>query len=390
MRVVDNCVHATGPLFAASHGNGRAARREAPRVQIKAKSLAARVYPTSPTRTCLTQRMRRARRCSNQVLTVSAPTVLNAARPATTGDRNGARQRSPGLSMPAPPLPTDAVTNAVSGDDSSRRIPATSDLNRRRLLHRQNGPRRCRGQRWREAAAADFDDLGCRDARPGPHGVGDCFDETMAASRLSPCDLRPSKAALSKSHGRERQRRPTLTIVSTIHATCTGRSPSTDRARREPASRRSGTGAVSCARFSRQAIVPRSRRSVGSAYLSIIYLSIYLEAPRPTSDDLARGCYSGKGATAGSGASTGTIGLRAVVLSFERRSGARPQPTAVCAHRCQRRAVGLARLYGPSGRVVVLCPASGVLRYLADRDQVRGAGGPRPAPCGEHDPSAAR
>src|SRR5437763_4339507 len=45
-----------------------------------------------------------------------------------------------------------------------------------------------------------------------------------------------------------------LTIASTIHATRTGRSPPTDRARREPASRRSGTGAVSGARFSRIAI----------------------------------------------------------------------------------------------------------------------------------------
>jgi hypothetical protein len=37
-------------------------------------------------------------------------------------------------------------------------------------------------------------------------------------------------------HGRERQRRPMLTIASTIHATRAGRSPPTDRARREPAS----------------------------------------------------------------------------------------------------------------------------------------------------------
>ena len=41
--------------------------------------------------------------------------------------------------------------------------------------------------------------------------------------------------------GRERQRRPMVTIASTIHATCAGRSPPTDRARREPASHRSGT-----------------------------------------------------------------------------------------------------------------------------------------------------
>jgi hypothetical protein len=42
--------------------------------------------------------------------------------------------------------------------------------------------------------------------------------------------------------------------------TSAGRSPPTDRARPEPASRRSGTGAVSGARFSRQAIVTRGRR----------------------------------------------------------------------------------------------------------------------------------
>src|SRR5436305_1672565 len=45
-----------------------------------------------------------------------------------------------------------------------------------------------------------------------------------------------------------------LTIASTIHATRPGRSPPTDRARREPASHRSGTGAGSDARFSREAI----------------------------------------------------------------------------------------------------------------------------------------
>ena len=50
-----------------------------------------------------------------------------------------------------------------------------------------------------------------------------------------------------------------LTIASTIHATRTGRSPATDRARREPASRRSGTGAVSGARFSRIAQLGSTR-----------------------------------------------------------------------------------------------------------------------------------
>jgi len=56
-------------------------------------------------------------------------------------------------------------------------------------------------------------------------------------------------------HGRERQRRPMLTIASTIHATRAGRSSPTDRARLEAAPRRSGTGAVPGARFSRVAIV---------------------------------------------------------------------------------------------------------------------------------------
>ena len=60
-------------------------------------------------------------------------------------------------------------------------------------------------------------------------------------------------------HRRERQRRPMLTIASTIHATFAGRSPPTDRARREPASRRSGTGAVSGARFSRKGQVRFAR-----------------------------------------------------------------------------------------------------------------------------------
>jgi hypothetical protein len=52
---------------------------------------------------------------------------------------------------------------------------------------------------------------------------------------------------------------PMLTIVSMIHATRAGRSRSTDRARREPASRRSGTGAVSGARFSRIAELGSTR-----------------------------------------------------------------------------------------------------------------------------------
>jgi hypothetical protein len=65
----------------------------------------------------------------------------------------------------------------------------------------------------------------------------------------------PRRCGRSDCHARERQRRPTLTIASTIHATRDGRSRPTDRARREPASRRSGTGAVSGARFSRMAQV---------------------------------------------------------------------------------------------------------------------------------------
>ena len=43
-------------------------------------------------------------------------------------------------------------------------------------------------------------------------------------------------------HGRERQRRPMLTIASTIRATRAGRSPPTDRERREPAPRRKRRG----------------------------------------------------------------------------------------------------------------------------------------------------
>jgi hypothetical protein len=50
-----------------------------------------------------------------------------------------------------------------------------------------------------------------------------------------------------------------LTIASTIHATRAGRLPPTDRARREPASRWSGTGAVSGARFSRIAQLGSTR-----------------------------------------------------------------------------------------------------------------------------------
>ena len=103
---------------------------------------------------------------------------------------------------------------------------------------------------------------------PGPPG-------SLVQTRDTGAPPPPAARTTALVHcGRERPRRPMLTIASTIHATRAGRLPPTDRARRGPASRRSGTGGVSGARFSRQAIVPRSRRSVGSAYL--LLLSIYL------------------------------------------------------------------------------------------------------------------
>jgi hypothetical protein len=83
-------------------------------------------------------------------------------------------------------------------------------------------------------------------------------DDRIPGERSS----RPATSRRCLCHGRERPRRPTLTIASTIHATRAGRSPPTDRARREPASRRSGTGAVSGARFSRIAQL-RSTDSAG-------------------------------------------------------------------------------------------------------------------------------
>ncbi len=57
-------------------------------------------------------------------------------------------------------------------------------------------------------------------------------------------------------HGRERQRRPTLTIASTIHATRTGRSPPTDRARRGPR-------LVGAARAASRALASRALRNWG-------------------------------------------------------------------------------------------------------------------------------
>jgi hypothetical protein len=58
---------------------------------------------------------------------------------------------------------------------------------------------------------------------------------------------------LSECHALDRQRARGLTLASPGSASGLGRLESTDRARREPASRRSGTGAVSGERFSRNA-----------------------------------------------------------------------------------------------------------------------------------------
>jgi hypothetical protein len=64
--------------------------------------------------------------------------------------------------------------------------------------------------------------------------------------------------------------RPTLAFV--ISVSCAGRSESTDRARREPASRRSDTGAVSGARFSRIAQVTVTPSKVGLALVLPIHV----------------------------------------------------------------------------------------------------------------------
>jgi hypothetical protein len=65
-------------------------------------------------------------------------------------------------------------------------------------------------------------------------------------SSISPSERRLALPAM----GAPAWTNPTLAFA--IRAACSGRSSSTDRARREPASRRSGTGAVSGARFSRK------------------------------------------------------------------------------------------------------------------------------------------
>jgi hypothetical protein len=71
--------------------------------------------------------------------------------------------------------------------------------------------------------------------------------------------LAAAPVSLCLCHGRERQRRPMLTIASTIHATRAGGSPPTDRARPEPESRRRAASVVSGARLSRIAQLGSTR-----------------------------------------------------------------------------------------------------------------------------------
>ena len=102
------------------------------------------------------------------------------------------------------------------------------------------------------------------------------------ADAISKAGVRRPDTGRVVCHERTRQRGPTLTVASTIHAVRAGRSPPTDRARRQAASRQSGTGAVSGARFSRIAIT----RSVDLEPTVRAALHMYVRGT--AADDLTR------------------------------------------------------------------------------------------------------
>jgi hypothetical protein len=72
----------------------------------------------------------------------------------------------------------------------------------------------------------------------------DCFKLSSGTELTIASIAAAAPGSLRLCHGRERQRRPMLTIASTIHATRAGRSPPTDCDRRESAPCRSGEGFV--------------------------------------------------------------------------------------------------------------------------------------------------